>query len=87
MNEYVGAGLARIDGRLDPRVRFLGVHGLLAAGVAAAFRRHLVFDHHAGESCARIAATPLPDGGIQGESPAFQVDSRGLAGSRGDPHP
>ena len=55
-DENVGARLAGIDGRLDPGDGFVAIHRLLAAGVTAAFGRHLILNHHTGESRARISA-------------------------------
>ena len=48
--------LVQLAGRLHPRVGLVAVHGLLATGMTTAFGRHLIFDHHAGETRARIAA-------------------------------
>jgi hypothetical protein len=55
-DQNVGAFLARIDRRLNTQKRLVARDHLLAARMAAAFRRKLVFDHRAGKAGLGIAA-------------------------------
>ena len=54
-DQDVGARVARVHGGLDPRERLVAPHHRLPLRVAAPLRRHLVFEHDAGEPGARVA--------------------------------
>ena len=77
-DEDVGALLAGVDRRPDARQRLRSRHHRLAGGVAAALRRHLVFDHHRGEPGARVALHRALDVDRVAEAGVAVADHRDL---------